>query len=53
MYELDEGYPTLLFFKRGINSKMTFRGPKDGESLKNFLDEQMIPRPKVTSTNQI
>ena len=48
MYQLEEGYPTLLFFKSGIDSKMTFRGPKDKESIMNFLDEQMIERPKVT-----
>ena len=47
MYQLEEGYPTLLFFKSGIDSKMTFRGPKDKESIMNFLDEQMIERPKV------
>ena len=47
MYQLEEGYPTLLFFKSGIDSKMTFRGPKDKESIIDFLDEEMIAGPKV------
>ena len=53
MYQFEEGYPTLLFFKSGVHSKLTFRGPKDKESLNNFLDEQMIPRPKVRSLYNI
>ena len=36
-----------MFFRDGINSKMTYPGQRDKDSLKNFLEEQMTPKRKV------
>ena len=41
-FELDEGYPTLMFFKNDDgNSRVVHRGPQDVDTLMAFIYEQM------------
>ena len=41
--------PTLVFFKRGVDSGPAYRGPQDNtQDLLYFIDEQLGRLPKVT-----
>ena len=38
---LDLGFPTLMLFKNGLNSPVTYYGPHDEVGIKYFLLEQI------------
>ena len=40
-FQLDDGYPTLMFFEPGTNDSVVHRGPQDIHTLMAFVDEQM------------
>ena len=45
-YQLVNGYPTLMFFKSGANSSVTYNGKHhDKDSLMDFIDERMDRAP--------
>ncbi len=39
-FELEMGFPTLMFIKEGVKSIKTYEGPQDVAGLMYFVDEQ-------------
>ena len=53
-YPLVDGYPTLMFFKSGLNSAVTNSGRRDMDTLMTFVDQQMgIAPAKVKVINKM